>query len=258
MDEEIRLAGGNMEPVHRRGDEVLRTAGPWTPAVHRLLRHCRAKGMTEVPEPKGMTEDGRERLSYLAGTVPLYPMPAWVWRDETMVAAARLLRRLHEATVDADRTGPWRGPIFDEDDFDTTAFTLCHNDFSPHNLVFDATGTSIGIIDFDYAAPGPRARELAYFAQRMVPLTTDRSDGHGDAERLRRLDALLAAYLDDPRPCAPITADEVLGWAVERLVDLATFSRRRAVELGKPALATDAELYDRDAVYVTALRSSGQ
>jgi hypothetical protein len=35
---EVPLTGGDMTAVVRVGDTVRRTAGPWTPAVHALLR----------------------------------------------------------------------------------------------------------------------------------------------------------------------------------------------------------------------------
>lgn len=248
MDDEVRLAGGNMEPVHRRGDEVLRTAGEWTPAVHRLMRHCRDRGVLEVPEPLGLEPDGRERIAWQAGRVPVYPLPEWVWSEPALVGAAELLRRFHDATADADRTGPWRSIVREPDE------VVRHNDFSPHNLVFDDGGLPVGIIDFDYAAPGPRAWDLGYLVQRMAPLTTDRADGFSDDERLARVRLALDAYSADPRPCPRLSVDDVLAAAVDRLVDLAGFSRVRAVELGKPELAEHAKLYDRDAVYVTGLR----
>lgn len=39
------LAGGGVNRVHRAGDLVLRPTGPWTPRVHGLLRHVRARGL---------------------------------------------------------------------------------------------------------------------------------------------------------------------------------------------------------------------
>ena len=46
---------------------------------------------------------------------------------------------------------------------------ICHNDYAPYNLVF-RDGRLVGVIDFETAAPGPRAWDLAYLAYRLVPL----------------------------------------------------------------------------------------
>ncbi len=60
------MAGGNMGPVVRRGDWVYRVSGEWSPSVHRLLRHCRAAGLTSVPEVRELTDDGHEVLATAA------------------------------------------------------------------------------------------------------------------------------------------------------------------------------------------------
>ena len=39
--------------VHRRGDVVIRDAGPWTPAVHALLRHLEDTGFAAAPRLVG-------------------------------------------------------------------------------------------------------------------------------------------------------------------------------------------------------------
>lgn len=233
------LAGGNMGPVTRRGDHVLRTAGEWTPAVHRLMRYCRERGLTEVPEPHGILDDGREQIDFIPGEVPNYPIPAWAWSLETLQASADLLRRFHEASRDADRTGPWRSPVREPVE------VVCHNDFAPYNLVFEA-GRPVGVIDFDFAAPGPRIWDVANLAHRIVPLTTDRADGFTDSERLDRLDALLASYGD-------FAAGEVLAKVADFLGFLADFSDAKAVELGNPELHDHAALYRRDIALVHQL-----
>jgi hypothetical protein len=46
-DQEIVLTGGNMTPVVRVGDTVRRSAGPWTPTIHALLRHVANPGVAE-------------------------------------------------------------------------------------------------------------------------------------------------------------------------------------------------------------------
>ncbi|MDO5285926.1 MAG: phosphotransferase [Actinomycetia bacterium] len=233
---ETPLAGGSTGPVWRRGDEVLRTAGPWTPAVHRLLAHCRAAGLTEVPEPRGV-EGGREVLSYLPGEVPAYPLPAWVWRPEALVSSVELLRRYHEAAATADRSGPWRSPSQEPVE------VVCHNDVAPYNIVY-RDGRAVGLIDADYASPGPRLWDLAYLAYRIVPLTWDRADGFSDAERRQRLRLLCQTYGASARP------EQLLPVVAERLVELAAFSERRAVELSRPELAEHAVGYRRDVGYV--------
>ena len=96
---EVVLAGGNMTPVVRAGDTVRRRAGPWTPTIHALLRHVRAAGFTQVPEPLGLDADGREILSLLPGRVATYPLPAFVLSGAMLATVARTLRAYHDATA---------------------------------------------------------------------------------------------------------------------------------------------------------------
>ena len=68
-DDLILLEGGGRNAVHRRGDAVIRGAGPWTPAVHSLLRHLAAVGFAGAPRlvGSGMEADGREVLTFIEG-----------------------------------------------------------------------------------------------------------------------------------------------------------------------------------------------
>ena len=225
-----------MGPVSRRGEEVLRTAGPWTPNVHRLLQLCADSDLEGIPRPRGYTEDGRERLSYLPGTVPAYPMPDWAWTPEVLEDAARLLRRLHDASLPlAAVTDGWRSPVREP------AEVVCHNDFAPYNLVFD-DGRLTGVIDFDYCSPGPRLWDLAYLAYTLAPLTGALGVGpfSGD-ERARRLQLLLAAYGSDA------SVGDLVATIVRRLEDLADFSDDAAMRLGNPELSDHAVGYRKDA-----------
>jgi hypothetical protein len=234
---ELPLAGGNMGPVHRRGDTVLRAAGAWTPAVHRLLAHCRDRGFRGLPEPLGFTSDGREVVGYLPGEVPNDPLPSWIWSTEALETSTALLREFHAASVDADRRGPWRSPVREPVE------VVCHNDVAPYNLVY-LDGRATGMIDFDYASPGPRIWDLAYLGYRLAPLTTDRTDGFDDDERLARLDRLRQVY------GVPYPFPELLATVIARLEHLAEFSDAMAVELDHPELAEHARLYRYDARYV--------
>jgi hypothetical protein len=165
---EIRLAG-NTSSVWRRGATIRRSTGPWTPAVHGLLRQLEAVGFQGAPRVLGLDEQGREILSFLAGEVPVYPTPPQLWSEEVLEGVAGLLRRLHDATVGLDLPGGgWReGAAAPEG-----GEVICHNDVAPYNTVFQA-GRPVAFIDWDFAAPGPRAWDLAYAAYRFVPLSPD-------------------------------------------------------------------------------------
>jgi hypothetical protein len=230
-----------MNAVVRDGDAVLRTAGPWTPTVHRYLAYLALAGVDWVPRPLGIA-GGRERLTFVEGEVPLYPLPTWVWADAVLEDGARRLRQLHDASVGFGLDGAvWQAPA------KVPAEVICHNDFAPHNLAF-AEGVIVGAIDFDFCSPGPRLWDLAYFATRIVPLTASTppgAPGMGDAHR--RVELILLAYGSDA------TWGDVLQVALVRLLDLAEFSRAKAVELGRPELARDAVGYESDAQFLRDL-----
>ena len=230
--DEILLTGGNMGTVTRLGGEVRRPTGPWTANIHRLLQAYADAGIEATPRALGFTADGRERLSFLPGTVANEPA-AWLWTDAVLVDTARLVRRLHDASVRlATLADGWRSPVH------TPAEVVCHNDVAPYNLVF-TDGRVTGLIDFDYASPGPRAWELAYLAYTLVPLSSE--PVFTESERKARLNALVSAYGTRP------TADEVLALVPAKLDELAGFSDRMADELGKPELHLHASGYWADA-----------
>ncbi len=232
------LPGGNMNPVERSGDAVLRNAGPWTPTVHRYLDYLAIAGVDWVPRALGV-EGGRERLSFVEGDVPLYPLPDWVWADAVLEEGASRLRQLHDASIGFGLDGAiWQSPA------KIPAEVICHNDFAPHNLAF-ADGAIVGAIDFDMCSPGPRLWDIAYFATRTVPLTASAPDNApGMPGARRRVELMLAAYGSDD------TWDDVLRVAIMRLHDLASFSTAKPEELGKPGLLADADEYTRDACYL--------
>lgn len=164
---EISLPGGNLSQVVRVGDTVRRATGPWTPAVHSLLRFLAAAGFGEAPRALGVDAQGREVLSYIHGDVFQYPMPDFVWSEDTLVGVARLLRAYHDAVRDfvppPDAVwqmlvgAPTSGPI------------ICHNDIAPYNTVFH-DAVPVAFIDWDTASPGPVLYDVAIAAWRWVPL----------------------------------------------------------------------------------------
>ena len=196
------------DPVRILGGSVVRPARPWTPSVHALLRHLRAHGLHhEVPEP--LDENS---VAFLPGEVPAYPMPGWIWDERQLDDAARLLRRIHDATAGFDLGDRvWQLPAHPPIE------VVCHNDFAPYNLVYDPGDHRLtGVIDFDAASPGSRAWDVAYLAYRLVPLADPANpDLPPAADAPARLERLVAAY------GAPLTSAAVLEQLPLRLDELA-------------------------------------
>ncbi|MEU4740504.1 aminoglycoside phosphotransferase family protein [Actinosynnema sp. NPDC023658] len=198
MEEEL-LTGGGLNEVVRVGSTVRRPTGPWTPNVHRLLEHLAPLGI--APVVHGVDERGREVLSYLEGEVGHPPLPQWLRTDAVLVAVARMVRRLHDASValvGTDRSdgsdgsvevsregeGGWQFPAV------SPVEVICHNDLAPYNMVF-RDGLPVGVIDFDGARPGPRWWDVAYTAYCLVPLSPE--FGTVDEQR-RRAELFCDAY----------------------------------------------------------------
>lgn len=237
------LKGGNTTPVSRLGGEVLREAGPWTGSVQRLLAHLRDEGVTWCPEPRGWASDGRETLTYLKGKVPSVRFEQWVYDEDVLVTAARWLRELHDLTVDFD--GPeytWRGPRRQP------AEVICHNDFSPANMVF-RDHKLVGVIDWDFASPGPRLWDLSYLAYRLVPLVgPDNPDAPKTTKDLTaRLKLLMDAY------GSTATVRELLEMVVANLEDLAGFTAGNAKVRKDEKLMAEATGYEADAKFLKSL-----
>jgi hypothetical protein len=242
--DEQELTGGNTTAVVRIGDTVHRAAGPWTPTIQRLLNHVRARGVTEVPEPLGLDDQGREVVSFLPGDVPGWPAPEWLWSERVLADAGRLLRRFHDATA-GFTTGDaeWRLPATEP------AEVICHNDAAPYNMVF-RDGRLVGLIDVDTASPGPRVQDLAYLAYRLAPLSGDAFAGVGYAvgrlDPMARLDRLTTAY------GIPFGRAEVLAAMVGKLRGLAAWSEARADDGGPADLREHAAMYRADADRIAA------
>lgn len=248
MDEAVdeqELTGGNTTAVVRIGDTVHRATGPWTPTIQRLLAHVHARGMTEVPEPLGLDDQGREVVSYLPGDVPGWPAPEWLWSERVLADAGRLLRRFHDATAGfAPPDAEWRLPAAEP------AEVICHNDAAPYNMVF-RDGRLVGLIDLDTASPGPRILDLAYLAYRLAPLSGDAFAGAaydvGHLDPMARLDVLTAAY------GLPYSRADALSAMVGKLRDLAAWSEARADDDGPAELREHATMYRADADRIAAL-----
>ena len=174
-EEEISLNGGRITAgVVRVGGTVRRPVTRDRSLAHRLLRHLEAEGFDGTPRFLGLDAQNREILSYLPGDVP---RDLGHFTDAQLVAAARLLRRFHDATAG-----------FAAEQFE--AAIICHNDWGPPNAVF-RDGLPNGLIDFDTLAPGTRLWDLGYSAFSWLDLGDPDYTG---AEQIRRLTMFADAY----------------------------------------------------------------
>ena len=169
-EEEIALTGGNLSTVLRVGDTIRRSAGPWTPTIHALLLHLERVGFEGAPRALGVDDEGREILSYIKGDVFRYPPPPFVWSDETLVAAAQLVRQYHDAVLDFDpgKEARWQFAIVPQ----RGGQIICHCDIAPHNTVF-VEDKPVAFIDWDGAAPADPIWDVAYAVWHYVPLWED-------------------------------------------------------------------------------------
>ena len=193
-----RLVGGWGGAVYRHGGTVRRESGPWTPAVHELLKHLESVGFDGAPRVLGTDEDGFEVLSFIEGQTcgGVAGWPRWGRSESNLVRTACLLRRFHDA-VESFRPTPgaqWRSGCRDL----LPGEIIGHNDVSLANLVADSAGRVHSLIDWDQAGPTTRRQDLAYAAWQVVGLHAPAHATHrGWTSRpdiARRLSEFLDAY----------------------------------------------------------------
>lgn len=148
-------------------DTVRRPAGWWTPAVQALLGHLQDVGFAYSPRPGGIDNDGREVLSYIAGESGA---TGWhrIHDEQGLHRFATLLREYHDAVANFHPSPDLEWAISPSEPREV----MCHNDFGPWNIVYDGN-EPVGIIDWDFAAPGPRKHDVAYALEYAVPFRDD-------------------------------------------------------------------------------------
>jgi hypothetical protein len=192
---EQELEGGiaNRGKVVRAGSHVLRPAGPHTASIHAFLRAVRRAGFEGASSPVGVDEDGRERLVFIEGDVPLVPYPEWSQADTALASIARLLRGLHDAARGFDPARlAWNDALADP----AGGTIVCHNDVELSNVVF-RDGIAVALLDFEFAAPGRPVYDLAHLARLCVPIEDDFDQvrlGWRPADRPARLRLVADAY----------------------------------------------------------------
>jgi aminoglycoside phosphotransferase (APT) family kinase protein len=155
------------------------------------------------------------------------PFPDWAQSETALESATALLVRLHDVSRAFDPTGlswsteladPAGGPI------------VCHNDVCLENVVF-RDGVAVGLLDFDFAAPGRPVYDLAQFALMCLPIDDDINAarlGWHPADRPARLRLVADTYGLDAGSRA-----QLLQVLAESIALAGEFVRRR-VEAGDP------------------------
>ncbi len=245
VNEEV-LHGGvaNAGAVVRRGPHVLRPSNEHSVSIHRALSALRSHGFEGASNPVGIDADGRERLEFIEGDVPLPPYPQWARSDEALTSTAVLMRCMHDASSAIDLTvGTWSSEMADP----LGGPVLCHNDVCLENVVF-RDGRAVAFLDFDFAAPGRRVFDVASFARMCVPIDDDVSAsrlGWSEQDRPGRLRLVADAYGLD----AGIRID--LLTILDRSIEKGGEFVRRRVEAGEPGFVKmwedmgGAERFDR-------------
>ena len=193
MERELHGGVANAGRVTRRGDLVLRPSNPHSSSIHAFLTDLRATGFGGASLPDGFEPDGRERLVFIEGDVPLPPYPAWAQSDAVLESLVELMTAFHRASACVD-AGPasWSPELADPDG----GPVVCHNDVCLENVVFRG-GVAVGLLDFDFAAPGRPVHDLAQLARMCVPVDDDLSAarlGWGQPSRTDRLALVADTY----------------------------------------------------------------
>lgn len=197
MNEEIeeQLPGGNVNKAVRVGATVRKPSGPWTPAVHALLRHLELAGFDAAPRALGVDDQGREILTYIEGQPASRPWFPLLRSDEGLGQFAQLIRGYHDAIRDfvPPPDAVWRigkRPLLEGE-------IVCHGDLGPWNSIW-RDDSPVGLIDWDFAYPGPVWDDVAYAAWQIIPLRPDEAcwaAGFTEIpDRRHRLQAFSEAY----------------------------------------------------------------
>ena len=217
----------NAGQVVRRGAFVLRPSNPCSATVHAFLRALRGTGFAGGSLPVEVQPDGRERLVFIEGDVAVPPFPTWAQTDGALASATILIRTFHRASSRVGiRGGPWSDELADPEG----GPMICHNDVCLENIVF-RDGEAVGLLDFDFAAPGRPVHDLAAFARMCVPVDDDLSArrlGWGTVDRPARLRLVADTYGLDA------TGRDELLWHLDRSMDEGGSFVRRRVEAGDP------------------------
>jgi hypothetical protein len=197
------IGDGVTQGIVRIGDTVRRPLRPFSLTVQAYLAHLRDAGFTGAPLPLGVDGQGREVLSFVPGDVPRNPLPAETAGDDVLVALARLIRALHEASAGwvPPSGAVWGGtPASAGRPVTGRAVTgraelVTHCDYYPGNVVF-RDGLPAALIDFDLAHPTTRLYDVTNALWYWAPLRDpqDRAPAFAEADIPHRVAVFADAY----------------------------------------------------------------
>ncbi len=197
---EVPLLGGDLtEGVVRVGRTVRRPVGPYTPAVHALLRHLEAVGFDGAPRVLGIDGRNREVLTYLPGFTARRSLPDLTVADSTLEDLAELLLAYHQA-VTGFKPPPWAQWDGELTRFvDGPADIICHCDMNLENVIFrdgPDGARPYALIDFDLARPGTRLIDIIQTLRYWAPIAdpADRDPALPDVQAPARIALFCEAY----------------------------------------------------------------
>jgi hypothetical protein len=194
---ELLIGDGVTQGIVRIGDTVRRPLRPFSLTVQAYLARLRDAGFTGAPAPLGVDEQGREVLSFVPGDVPRNPLPPQTAGDDVLVALARLIRALHEASAGwvPPPGAVWGGTPASAGPVAAQAELVSHRDYYPGNVVFRG-GLPAALIDFDLAMPTTRLYDITNALWYWAPLRDprDRAPAFADADIPRRVAVFADAY----------------------------------------------------------------
>jgi hypothetical protein len=200
MSEAEPLPGGSeTQGIVRIGDTVRRPLRPFSMTVQAYLAHLRDAGFTGAPLPLGVDEHGREVLSFVHGEIPRWPLPPEAAGEDVLVALARLIRALHEASAGwvPPPGAVWHGSPANPGRVTERAELVSHRDYAVGNVVF-RDGLPAALIDFDFARPTTQVYDIAnalwYWAPLRMGDPRDRPPALAEADIPHRVAVFADAY----------------------------------------------------------------
>ncbi|KLV03759.1 phosphotransferase [Photobacterium aquae] len=171
-----KLEDSRKSNIHKKGSVVYRPLNTWSKSVHRFLHHLEQEGITESPRFIGI-EGNQEKLSLVEGLTFDYPLIGNIATSEALITAAKLLRRIHDASVSflhQKNTTSLNWMLEPREPYEV----ICHGDFAPYNIALIGNNV-VGVFDFDAAHPAPRLWDIAYALYCWAPFKTDNVDRLG-------------------------------------------------------------------------------